>query len=309
MTWLLLAAAAQLINAVVAILDKYIVTDEKILPKPLVFAFYSCLLSGVWILIYPLGFLPFHIPGIPLLENIQSPSLVVVALSFLAAYTFFIALVSLYTALKEADASDVMPVVGAISAVATFGLAYQFFDQTIAPNFIWGIIFLVLGTFVVSQLRFKRTVAFSALYAGVFFALHYITMKGLFNFTNFDDGFFWSRVMMVIFALTLLVVPSYYREIKSQTKSTGKKAGTLVFANKVLAGIAGIMILKATDLGDVAVVQALDGLKFVFILIIGIAIGHKTPVSCGENDCRRRDIIQKALAVAIISFGFLVLFI
>ena len=43
-----------------------------------------------------------------------------------------------------------------------------------------------------------------------------------------------------------------------------------MFVNKILAGIAAFMLLKATDWGDVAVVQALDGLKFVFILIFSI---------------------------------------
>jgi hypothetical protein len=68
------------------------------------------------------------------------------------------------------------------------------------------------------------------------------------------------------------------------------------------------MLLKATELGEVSVVQALDGLKFVFILLIGILIGHKTPSSCGEASCRRREVIQKALFVGIITLGFVILF-
>ena len=46
MSWLLLATIGQFINAIVAFLDKYIVSDEKVLPKPFVYAFYSCLLTG-----------------------------------------------------------------------------------------------------------------------------------------------------------------------------------------------------------------------------------------------------------------------
>ena len=35
-------------DTIVAFLDKYIVSDEKALPKPFVYAFYSCLLTGFW---------------------------------------------------------------------------------------------------------------------------------------------------------------------------------------------------------------------------------------------------------------------
>lgn len=308
MTWILLATAAQFINAIVAILDKYIVTDEKILPRPFVYAFYSCLLAGVWVLVYLLSLFPLPQLGVPSFSNVESPTLIVVALSLLASYTFFIALVSMYTALKQADASDVLPVIGAVAALSSFGLGYQFLDQELSHNFIFGIFFLVAGTFLVSKMRFKASVAWSALHAGIFFSIHYIAMKGLFNETNFDNAFFWSRIGFVIFALTLLLVPEYYAKIREQKGVRGKKAGGLILVTKLLAGIAGIMLLKATDMGEVSVVQALDGLKFVFILIIGMAVGHVTPSSCGEDSCRRKEVIQKALFVAIISIGFLILF-
>lgn len=309
MSWLLLATVAQFLNAAVAILDKYIVTDEKVLPKPFVYAFYSCLFAGVWLLIYGASVLPISVPGVPLLQHVEEPSLAVVALAFLAAYSFFIGLVSLYSALKAADASDVMPVVGAVAAVASFGMAHFLLDQRLAPNFIYGIILLAAGTFLVSRYRFSKTIAFNTLHAGIFFALNAIAMKGLFNITSFDNGFFWSRVALVLFALTMLLVPGYFALIKEGTKKAGKRAGILIPLNKIVAGIAGIMLLKATALGEVTVVQALDGLKFVFILLIAIVLGYKLPTACREVSCRRREVIQKALFVAIISIGFVILFV
>ncbi|MBX2866650.1 hypothetical protein KTR10_01690 [Candidatus Kaiserbacteria bacterium] len=312
MVWILLATVAQFLNAVVAILDKYIVTEKSALPKPFVYAFYSCLVSGAWILVYAFGALPLaSLEGlyIPSFAAVENPSLTVVAFSFLAAYTFFFALVSLYSALKAGEASDVMPVAGAVSAIASFGLGYQFLGQSLSPNFVFGIILLIIGMFLVVRKRLTKSVAFSSLHAGVFFALHFVTMKGLFLETTFDNAFFWSRIGFVLFALTLLLVPSYFRMIFDQTKTSRPQTGFLIIFNKILAGIAGILILRATDLGEVAVVQALDGLKFVFILLIAIVVGQKLPSACREDSCRRREIIQKALFVAIISFGYLILFI
>lgn len=309
MAWILLAAGAQFLNAIVALLDKYIVTDEKAVPRPFVYAFYSCLITGGWVVVYALGLVPGMAQiGVPQLSNIQTPSIQVVGMSFLAGYTFFMALVSMYTALKQADASDVMPVIGAISALSTFGMSYLFLAGTLSHNFIWGIVLLTLGTFLVSEMRLNRLVVMHTVHSGIFFALHYITLKGLFMETSFDDGFFWSRVGFVLFALSLLLVPVYWAKVTEQTKHVDAKSGALVLVAKLIAGIAAFMLLKATDWGDVAVVQALDGLKFVFIIVLSLLFGRFIPETAGENDFSFKTIIRKTAYIIIICIGFVILF-
>ncbi len=309
MAWIFLATVGQFLNAVVAVLDKYIVTDEKVLPRPFVYAFYSCLLTGFWIFVYLLAFIPgLKEIGAPSLDNVTSPTIQVVGMSFLAAYTFFMALVSMYDALKRADTSDVMPVIGAVSALATFGMSWLFLATPLSTNFIWGVALLIAGTFLVSSLRFSKKVALNTFHSGLFFALHYISMKGLFMETSFDNGFFWSRLGFVIFALSLLLVPVYWDKIKSQTKETTRRGGVLIVATKVMAGVAAFMMLKATDLGDVTVVQALDGLKFVFIILLGLLLGRYTPIAAGENEFDAVTIFRKVAYVCIITVGFILLF-
>ncbi len=311
MNWILLAVCAQFLNAFVAIVDKQIVSDEKILPRPFVYAFYTCLISGVWVVVYLISLLPLPFNGlhIPSFANVVRPTLEVVALSVLSAYTFFTALVSMFTALRTADASDVVPVVGATSAIASLILSYFFLGTQISSNFLYGIALLSVGTFLVSRFHFTLNTALVAVHAGIFFALHYISIKGLFLVTSFDDGFFWSRIAFVFYALSLLMVPTFFEKIKEQTKVTTRKTGILVFLNKMVAGVSAILILKATDLGDVAVVQALGGLQFVFILIFGIIMSLFPSCSiCPKETYRKELILQKTLFVAVIVVGFLVLF-
>ncbi len=310
MSWLVLAMGAQVLNAVVAFLDKYIVCSDQALPRPFVYAWYSCLITGFWGVIYLVGLIPgLHELGVPNVHNIQSPTIQVVGMSFLAAYTFFMALVSMYDALKRADASDVMPVIGAVSAMSAFGMTHLFLDSSFSANFIWGIAILSVGTLLVSQGQFNSNVFVHTIHSGLFFALHFITLKGLFLETSFDDGFFWSRVGFVLFALSLLLVPVYWEKIREQTKVTTKKTGVLVLSTKVLAGIAAFMLLKATDWGDVAVVQATDSLKFVVILILITFFGRYIPPAAGENGHDTQTLQRKALYVAIITIGFVILFI
>lgn len=309
MSWILLATSAQLINAVVVVIDKYLVTDEKALPRPFVYAFYSCLVAGFWLVIYALGYIPgMSEIGLPQLSEIKTPSIQVVGMSFFAAYTFFMALVSMYDALKHADASDAIPVIGAVSAISSFGLSFLLLGVQLEAHYIWGIVLLAIGTLLVSQVRFTASVALHTIHSGVFFALHYIAMKGLFDETSFDDGFFWSRIFIVLFALSMLLVPAYLEKIKEQTVKTSAKTGWLVMINKILAGVASFMILKATDLGEVAVVQALDGLKFVFILFISVFLGRFIPAAAGENDHDWRTLFRKFLYVVVIFLGYVILF-
>ena len=309
MSWLLLATLGQFLNAIVAILDKFIVSDESILPRPFVYAFYSCLLTGFWALIYLLGVVPgLHELGFPSYKEIEAPSLTVVAMSFLAAYTFFMALVSMFDALKHADASNVMPIIGSVSALSAFGMSYMFLDASLPTTFIWGITILSAGTLLVAQTLPKVDVILHVAHSGLFFALHAITMKGLFLETSFDDGFFWSRLGFVFFALSLLLVPEYYKKITAQTKDTSKKAGAIVLVTKVIAGVAAFLLLKATDMGEVSVVQALDGLKFVFILVISIVFAHWLPESATDRDTRPETFFRKLLFVIVIMVGFVMLF-
>lgn len=309
MSWLLLATLGQFIGAIVVFLDKYIVTDAKVLPRPFVYAFYSCLLTGFWVVIYFLGYIPGLTElGIPNFSGIEKPTIQVMGMSFLAAYTFFMALVSFYDALRQAEAVNVMPIVGAISALSTFGMSYFFLEIALSNSFVWGVIILILGTMLVAQVIPQKTTLLVMIHSGFFFGFHYITMKGLFMETSFNDGFFWSRVCLVLFALSLLMVPSYYKKITEQTNQTSRKAGVLVVITKILAGVSAFLLLKATDLGDVTVVQALDGLKFVFILFIGVIFSHLLPDSVVRTEQRPQEVVRQILYVAVITVGFFILF-
>ena len=310
MAWIILATAGQFVNAIVAYLDKYIVSDDTALPRPFVYAFYSCLLTGGWVVIYLFGYIPGLADiGFPHFENVTTPNIQVVSMSFLTGYTFFMALVSMYDALRKAEAVNVIPVIGAISAIASFGMSYLFLQIPLTTNFIWGVIVLSLGTLLVAQALPKIDTIAHVIHSGVFFALHYITMKGLFLESNFDNGFFWSRIGLVLFALSLLMVPSYFVKIREQTGNTSIHAGSLVVVAKILAGVAAFMLLKATDLGDVTVVQALDGLKFIFILVIGVLFGALIPDSAVTHVTNPKVVMRRLLYILVIAVGYFILFI
>lgn len=309
MHWILLATFGQLLNAVVAVLDKYIVSDDKVMPRPFVYAFYSCLLTGFWVVIFFAGLIPpLADLGMPSFRNVEFPTIQVLSMAFLSAYTFFMALVSMYDALKNSDAAVVMPIIGTVSALSTFGLSYIFLDTQLTQGHIIGVVLMSLGTLLVAKTLPVWSVVLHVFHSGVFFALHYITMKGLFMETSFDDGFFWSRLCFVLFALSLLMVPVYWDKIKEQSKSTTKKTGFIVILTKVIAGVAAFLLLKATDLGEVSVVQAMDGVRFVFILFLTVIFAHWLPASATDRDTRPQVFFRKLIFIIVIVSGFFMLF-
>lgn len=309
MGWIWLAVGGQFLNAIVAVLDKYIVSDDSAIPKPFVYAFYSCLLAGTWLLIFPLGWIPgLKNLGAPQLGNIIMPNLELVAMVFLAAYAFFLALVSMFDALKHDTPGNVMPVIGAVAAIVSLGLSHFFLDVTLTDNFLLGVILLAMGTFLVSQACFSWSLVLMTVHSGLFFALHLVTMKGIFEITDFDNGFFWSRVALVLFALSLLLVPAYIKKIRKGTEHTTARGGLIVLSTKLLAGVAGFLLLKATDLGEVSVVQALDGLKFLFILVISYGVTLWASNFAPEHQWRPKRVARQVVYVLLIVLGFSVLF-
>jgi uncharacterized membrane protein len=266
-------------------------------------------LTGFWAVIFFVGLIPpFDALGVPSLANVQFPTIQVISMAFLTAYTFFMALVSMYDALRHSDAAVVMPIIGTISALATFGLSYIFLDVNLSQGHIIGILMISFGTLLIAKALPEWSVVLHVVHSGIFFALHYITMKGLFLETSFDDGFFWSRISFVLFALSLLMVPVYWDKIKEQSKSTTKKTGVIVLTTKVLAGVSAFLLLKATDLGEVSVVQALDGVRFVFILIITTLFAHWLPSSATDRDLRPRVFFRRFIVIVLITSGFFMLF-
>ena len=186
-SWILIVAAAQLLYAVATIVDKYILTSKKV-SKPFVYAFYVNILSIIPITLFFLS--PFNLKigsyALPVLSNVARPTASLIAMALLSAYTGFYALLSLYTALKKADASDVTPVVGSISAIGTFALSFLFISDTLSPNFFLGFIFFVAGTAFVSHFRFTKEVFLLVLHAGFLYSIKAVMMKEMFSMFGFD---------------------------------------------------------------------------------------------------------------------------
>jgi drug/metabolite transporter (DMT)-like permease len=313
MLWIAYAVAAQFINAIVSLVDKFLVTSRTV-ANPFVYALYVCGLSAFSIIAFALGHVSlFGLESIfPHLGGVDwTPSFELIATSLASGITLFLALYFLFDVLRSNDASDVMPVVGALAAVTTLALETSM-GTRFSSYALFGVGLIVIGTLLVSRFRFKPRARMISVLAGVTFGFHAVTLSALFDGgVSFDSAFLWSRVAIAAVALAayLGVMLPYHKAsgTKKPSKKQHAKGFAWVIANKALAGVAGILLLRAIQEGSVTIVQALGGLQYVFLFALGVAFGSRTPDSYGENDTRDA-LLHKGVATIFIALGFAFLF-
>jgi drug/metabolite transporter (DMT)-like permease len=293
-TWIGLVVVAQLMNASTVLIDKYLLVKTNGVRNPVAYAFYVSMLSGVVLVMVPFGFVSW-------------PSLSLVGLSLLTAVSYVFSILLLYSVLKAAIPSDVIPVVGAVSAVTTFSLAFLFLHQDLPGGFLPAFILLTLGLLLISHFRFDRRSFCLTFLSGIFFGVSIFLVKIIFLDASFADGFFWSRIANVLVALPLLLLPANLAAIRGVVKKSSPDVKWLVVGNKALAGFSFIFILMAVKLGSVSVVNALSGLQFVFLL--GFAyLGARLFPEIFHGEIHPHNFPHKIFGIALIVMGFLALF-
>jgi uncharacterized membrane protein len=292
--WVLLAVGAQLITAVSVLIDRHIVVKAQHIGKPIVYAFYVSVLSFFVVALIPFG--------------VQIPSPVLLGFSALHAIAFFSAIFFLYSALAHARASDVAPVVGAISALTTLIAAPLLLDGDISKYVVAPIILLATGTALISHFHFTRKAVRFTLLSGVTFGVVAMTTKFVFIETTFVDGFFWTRMTSVLFACSLLLLPSLKAQIFSGGARSSSGARYLVIGNKLLGGSAAILTAFAISLGSVSVVNALSGLQFAFLFLFALIFAPSMPILREGGKTHGHGGWQTGIGVLVIATGLALLY-
>lgn len=294
MTWIILTITAQVIFAIVVLVDRFMVSTPAI-NKPVVYAFYNNIL-----LLIMVGLLPFGV--------VLRPTPRVLELSFLGGIAWAFSIFFLYRALKISEASDVSPVFAAVSAIAAFGLGFIFSLGRLTGNFLAGFVLLIIGTLVMSCLRFTRKSLLYVCLGGGLYAIFSIFLKEIFNQTTFWNGLFWMGMGGAAGALLFLLLPSNRVDIRGNLKQSSAGVKTAVVLNKVMAGLASFFIIYAIKLGNVSVINALSGVQFVFLILFALIFSRKLPEYFRETT-RGRAVLQKTIATAIIVAGLALLFV
>ncbi|HEX8974631.1 MAG TPA: hypothetical protein VF817_04045 [Patescibacteria group bacterium] len=302
MTWILIASGAYFLGAIANILDKFLLGSKRI-SSAVVYAFYVGIFSLAAFMFAPFG--------------LKIPAADFLLLCLVGGALFLLGILLLYFAIERAQASRVVPVIGAVIPIVTFAIAAATGMERLPAMGVAGVFLLIIGGLLISfDLPFKigKKKFFAgfpfALWAGVFLALSYIVFKYVSAHENFITWYVWTRVGGALAVGLFFLVPSWRSSIlKSFTHVKAKKnrrkafsTGSIFVANKIVGGASTLMLNYAIALGSVTLLNAMVSLQYVFVFILAVALSHRNKKIFEEN-LYFWDWAQKIMAIAIIGAG------
>ena len=288
MPWFYLAIVAYALNAVVFVVDKYLLSAP--IPKPVPYAFWVSLLSLAVVVVIPFG--------------VSWVNFNYFLVSFASGAAFFVFLVFLYKAVKKTDVSVASTKVGVMGVIFTFVLSLLILKDYFSGQDVIALGLLVVGILLVGKAG--KGVWWEALVAGVAFGVSTVLLKLIFNYSTFLNGFFWTRIGLVSAALLILVYPPTFKEVFASLKNSPHHSRFIFVGNKILAGIGFALLYVAIKLGNVAIVNALLSAQFVFIFILALIFRNK--ISGIAESVKRAVITKKLAGIAFVGAGLLMLF-
>lgn len=295
MSWLTITIGAYFLNAIAITIDKFLLT--KRIPNPAVYTFFICALS-----IIALGLAPWGLAWYGLAST---------AVALVAGMIFAASLWTMFAALERAEASRVTPIIGGLQPIIIAVLAWLFLAEALSVGALAALALVIAGTIMLSwqaHSQGSRASLYLALASAALFAISYVLTKGVFADQNFISGFIWTRIGAFIGALLLLIIPANRRDVMTNLRGGQSQTGMLFLVGQAAGAISFILVNYAISLAEsVALVNALQGVQFVFLFIMTTALSLRFPHIISE-DTRPRVIIQKLLGLGAIIGGIIILF-
>ncbi len=251
------------------------------------------------------------------------PGFTVFVVSIFAGVMFVVALLSFFYSLQVGQVSRVIPFVGGLVPVFSLIFAVVFIGETLTVVQLVAFFFLIVGTTILIRIPHKThwweeiwkrihkenhaQEIIIAVLAALFFAASFVASKYVYTQTEFISGFIWIRLGTFIAALAIL----YSKETRKAFIKTCKKlpsaSGALFLGNQVL-GAGGFLLQNfAIALGSVALVNALQGVQYIFVIALSIVASILFPKLTGREDIDPWIIIEKTFAVIVVGAGLWVL--
>ncbi len=300
MLWLIVALASYLLLATVNIVDKYLLKSR--IPSPKIYAFYVGIFGMAVLVFVPFG-----------LMEMASPLELALALSSGAFQVLAVFL--LFKGLKLFEASRVVTAVGAFLPLFTFSLAFLLVPSQIGSltSFDIAAFFLfIAGSVLITWQRDKSFslkslgIAFSSAFC---FALYFFTIKLVFMTHPFISAVIWSRIGAFLMALFFIFSKEVKEDLTGRSKIAQEKTWLIAIPNQGTA--AGAILLQnwaiaLAPLAYLGIVNALEGVKYVFLLIGAVILSLKYPQIIRE-EVSGSTLLQKAGAILLIGLGIALL--
>ncbi|HNP75416.1 MAG TPA: GRP family sugar transporter [bacterium] len=301
MDWLIICIIAYLLNAGAIVVDKFLLSKK--ISNPAVYTFFISALSLAALVLIPFGFKFYPLDQI--------------VVAVVGGIFFAYALLFMFKALRQNEASRITPFIGGLQPIFIFILAWFFLQETFSAKLFVAFVVIILGTIVIAWHRddnqsnpsknSQRTGYLLALISTILFAISYTISKYAYIQQGFVSGFVWTRVGAFLGALFLLLIAQNRQDIIKEIKKPQKNTSLLFLVGQAAGAISFILVNKAMDLAQsIALVNALRGLEYVFLLLIVLGLHRKFPQLL-EEKITPAILAQKIIATGLIIAGLIIL--
>jgi len=305
MIWLLVTIVSYFLLAVVTVGDAYFVQRRL---KPITFAFYVGV-SGLLVLLLT----PFF--GLPV------PEIYNLVLALTAGVLSSFSLVPFYEGIRIFEVSRMAAATGALLPVFTLLLSL-FLLPSEHLNFlgIFAMALLVGGSVAITaeglRKESQKSIILAAL-SSILWAAAIVFSKYVYLRTSFWAGFLWLTVgqfaaSVIFFVFSRSLRGEFFGHLnllRSKERGQGVKLTLLYFANKFFGASGSVLQNVAIYLAPalyVAVVPALQGIQYIFILLFTAFISFKFPNLLRET-FTEKTFLQKFIAILFIAAGIAML--
>ncbi len=298
MLWLIATISAYFLQAIAALVDKYLLKSR--IPSAKVYAFYVGILNVFVVLFIPLG---FYVPAFSL-----------IVLNFFAGAFFLLGLFFFYKALREFEVSRVVPAIGGILPLFVYCWVCLFFRsvEVLGACKVLSLLLLISGTVLIVYSK-NKSITFKSfqisVLAAFLFSVYFILSKFAYEAQPFWSAFIWIRISSLLIGILFLLSKEVRDEIFRERRTFKAGTGLVFMANQLAGGASSVLQSWAVALvpfGFLAFVNALEGTKYVFVLILAVAVSIKFPRFLSE-EISRKIILQKIAAVLLIAAGLAIL--
>lgn len=289
MTWLWWATIGYFLNAVATVTDKALLGRREI-KDPAAYTLFISALGLLVIVLAPWG--------------LEIPSTRAIVWGLLSGTAFTLGLWLMFNVLKVGEASRVPAFIGSLSPVFIFILAWLWLGERFSSLQFIAFILLVLGGFLMvgGAGGLKKRPFWLAIAASLAFALAYVWIKFTFLETNYISGLIWTRLGGFASSLLLFFIPGTWRAWRNSVKQSTGGVKLVFIAGQASGALSGLLISYAITLTSVTLVNALQGLQYVFLLIMSVVISSHWP-QFFHDEFSGRVLWRKLFGVVAIGAG------
>jgi len=295
MLWLPIAILSYALNAGSLVTDKFLLAKK--IPNPAVYAIIISLLGVLAVVLLPFGW--------------SVPSALELSIELVSGFLFGWAMLLMFSALNKGEASRVIPFLNGLQPLVILPLAWLVVGEVVTGRFLWAFVLIIAGSVIISWGKGKSSAAVYALAiaSAIIFGVSLVLAKYAYNSQGaFITPFVMTRLGSLIFALMLLAIPRNWRALAAELKNPERQTGILLVLGQIAGALSSILVNFAIAIAHnaTAIINALQGLQYVFLLAIVVFLSKKFPKIIKEK-ITGAVLAQKIIATALIIAGLAVL--